>query len=148
MLVRIQPPELILMNFRYDFGEKINTEQFAKQAKHYIYAETENNWEFNFPNYRLYVKTSNRIKKFISVTTHLLDLVKDDDGVVTKAKTIYVIKDSRFNTFKVFDKFYLTKTALTQSEGSMGTDDIEECIQSIVDLLTILSKINNLKAFL
>jgi hypothetical protein len=136
------------MIFRYDFGKKIDTTQFAKQAKHYIYAETENNWEFNFPDYRLHIKTSNRVKKFILVSTNLVDLIKDDNGIVIDVKTIYVLNDSRFNTFKVFDKFYVTKTALMQPEGAMGTDDIDECIQSIADFLKILSKINNLKAFL
>ena len=135
------------MNFRYDFGDKLETANFAKQAKHYCSTFHSNEWNFNFWHFKLITGISKGVSTKFLVTVQIFDLTRDSNGEIINVVPIKVSQDVRFCSFPILENFF-EKQFPQQIEASYWFDTLDEAISSTIDILKILSKINKLRAFL
>lgn len=127
------------MQFRYDFGEKLDLSKFRKQAKHYSKYQSE---------YLLVLGEFLLIANFESnnrVQLTAFDITKDADGNISKKKFIFLAEDNRFQEFK--DVRYFTENNSAHPFTIEKQVDAET-IDRICNLIKVFHKVNGLKAFL
>lgn len=135
------------MKFRYDFGQKIDLTRFRKQSLHYIKAHSENNWEFYISSYRVFFTSQHYGNNVYQFGLELQELKKDEDGNISESINVRPMQNTKFKEAKCFLIFYDPSNKY-EVVSSIVSPDIEYIIDSLIDLLKYISKIENLKAFL
>lgn len=128
------------MNFRYDFGEKLDLSKFQKQATHY--AKNQSEYILVMSHFMIWVKFF-QVQR-VSIATY--DIIKDPDGNIIQKQAIYLGSDDRFQGFK--DVQFFTRNCPPGFEFEVRFAEYDKIIEQICGLIKIFHKINGLKAFL
>lgn len=135
------------MNFRYDFANKLDLSKFRKQAIHYSSTQLVNCWEFYLPLHKVEFSTELLQRNFFEFKVKIFKLTKDELGDVIQIDKIYPNSDSLFEESECFHIYFNVKSKYAD-EGELLTGDVEYAVDSFINILKYLSKINRLKAFL
>lgn len=133
------------MLFRYDFDKKIDLSLFRKQAIHYIPQMEEINFYLVFEKYRIEVAISRSTKS----TAHLAsisfnEIFRDEDGEINDYDYITPSSDLRFKEITDITSIF----PIDERIAHLDSTNVEKTVNVICSLAKILSKIDNLKAFL
>ena len=132
------------MQFRYDFGEKLDLSKLKKQAANYINISSKIEYQFYTKDFKIIfnIKPDSGL---ILTTVSVYSLLRDADNEVLHYQNIYFHNDSRFNSFpEIINLFgmYSMDSAQFISKSS------EEIIDKMCMLIKVMHKINHLKVFL
>lgn len=138
-------PKTIIMKFRYDFAEKLDLTRFKKQAPHYISLGRESSFEIYVRDFRINVEIATPDNQNAhQVILGIEEIKRDEDGEIITAKIIYPNSDTRFKEIKDIQKIFNGadyKSYFNSNSSTMTVDNISNVIR-------IVHKINNLKAFI
>lgn len=132
------------MIFRYDFGKNLDLSRFRKQSTYYIGKLPTLNYHLFVGNYKM-IADINVIEEqnLHNVTIAIFDITKDNEGQVKDSNTIVPLMDTRFKEIKeiisIFPNDYM---------GEFSSDNSEFTSNKLCQLIKILHKIDNLKAFI
>lgn len=136
------------MIFRYDFGSKLNLLRFKAQSQHYISKYPEITYCLFFYNYKLVAnikQSEEELDQLQYLTTiSIFDIQRDSDGEIATSNVVIPLTDVRFKELKEIVDIFPTD----RDKGffkSVGADNTSDAICRVI---TILYKINKLKAFL
>lgn len=136
------------MNYRYDFGEKLDVAKLQAHISFYIRYEMDMSYELFTKSYKIVVSISGMAEHKshqVSITLH--DIKRDDFGTIISVKGINPSLDTRFKEIKIVkDLFDLPNTFLAKAHFN-STKELETA-SKIIELLKIIHKIDNLKVFL
>jgi hypothetical protein len=134
------------MKIRYDFvGDKLDLSRFQKQAAREIAQMRELTYDFYVNGYKLHVDIStvdDRTEH--QVVINLYELIKDHVYEIKGVKQLMPANDMRFKEIEDISNIF------TDSEyaGAFESNSVSETIKCLSKLITIIYKINGLKAFL
>lgn len=133
------------MLFRYDFDNKLDLSRFTKQAVHYIKSMPEISYQlcvFNFKINSDITKISN--KDLYDVNMSLFEIKRDEDGEVSKSKTIYPMQDMRFQDMTDIVSLLPDEHSYV---ANFQTNNPEQIVAKISGIIKMLNRLNKLKAF-
>jgi len=133
------------MNFRFDFGEKLDFSRFKRQAPHYISLAKPLDYHFYLPHYKM----SAEIRSSENNSGHVVlirfwEIFKDKDGEIIDQRMIYPLNDTRFQEIGDIKSLFGPNKHEAEFESFNSVNTVER----ICFLIKILSKINNLKVFI
>lgn len=133
------------MLFRYDFvGDKLDLSLFKKQVKRHLIQYESIDYSFYVSGYKIQANINifeNSTNYIVSFS--IMELLRDDDGEVSSFYFIRVTDDLRFKEFPDLTKYYSTT-----SQSHFKSSSVDEIVSILSNFITIIYKINNLKAFL
>ena len=130
-----------MMNFRYDFGEKLDLTKFVKQAVFYISLYPTEYTIFT-KDYKLVFKTF--IEEGVIFTKiHIFDIHRNTDNTISGYKSVFS-DDSRLESFKEITSLFL----INRYEAFFTSTSSKEVVDKLSLIIKVIHKINNLKAFL
>jgi hypothetical protein len=134
------------MQFRYDFvGDKLDLSHFQTQAKRHIAKMRRLTYYFYVLGYKIQVN----IDTPDDCTAHMVDfaimeLQRDNDGEIQLYDIIRVHEDLRFKEISDVVKYYESNS----EEGHFESASVDKTVAILSNLIKVIYKINNLKAFL
>lgn len=134
------------MRYRYNFdSEKLDLPRFKKQAAHYIGKMRELHYEIILKNYKLLIEivTPDNCTGHMVVIS-MFDIHKDNDGDIVNEKVIVPLIDTRFKESKLIQNIFV----IDNYKAHFDSNSVFETVDKISQLIKLIFKINNLKAFL
>jgi len=134
------------MQLRYDFvGDKLDLSHFQKQAPRHIARMRRLTYYFYVLGYKIQVN----INTPDDCTAHMVDfaimeLQRDNDGEIKLYSIIRVTEDIRFKEISDVVKYYEPNA----EEGHFESASVDKTVGILSNLIRVIYKINNLKAFL
>lgn len=135
------------MNFRYDFGQKIDLTKFRKQALHYIKASSENSWEFYISDYRICFTSVRIANESYTFQLEIQELKRDGDGNISDRINVRPMTNTKFMDAQCFHVFFDPNNKY-QITSSIDSSDVEFIVDSLITAIKYLFKIEKLKVFL
>ena len=133
------------MQFRYNFGEKLDVSRFKKSAPHYISLAKPVEYDLYLPNYKIRVEVDTPAGTTgHNVLLNFSEIVRDDGGEIIQEHIISPAHDSRFKEFREIKSIF----TVNDYKASFTSHSSVETVERICSILKILSKINNLKVFI
>jgi|SRR5579885_750505 len=132
------------MLFRIDVDNKLDLSRFRKHATAYIGGMEELNYDIFLKDYKIVVRVNQVEGKSVQmVTISVFEKVRVQ-GEIVKYMILVPATDSRFQEVKLIHEMF--EEGATQSE--LESTNAEETADKICQLIKVIHKINNLKAFL
>ena len=133
------------MQFRYDFGDKLDLTKFRKQAEHYIGTMQRLTYIFFVKDFKVMadIVTPDGCNGHM-VTISIREISRDADGELTDQSSIIPLNDLRFKQIKEIKEVFI----IDQPEGNFDSNSVTNTINKICCILNIVQRINNLRAFL
>lgn len=134
------------MQFRYDFvGDKLDLSHFQIQAKRHLTKMRRLTYYFYVLGYRIQVN----IDTPDDCTAHMVDfaimeLQRDNDGEIKLYDIIRATEDIRFKEISDIVKYYEPLSEMGRFESA----SVDKTVGILSNLIKVIYKINNLKAFL
>ncbi len=135
------------MHFRYDFNENLDLSKFRKQSKFYISNIHGNDdkrifYDLYLPSYLINLDIEYTNSEYES-TVSFSEIEKDDDNHVIRIRNITPMNDSRFA-----DIVYLQKLFTCNTSYGYFKYNVDQTVDTACNIIRLLSKVNNLKAFI
>lgn len=133
------------MEFRYDFGEKLDLTRFRKQAIHYMSSMREITYILYLPNYKVIaeITTPDNLPGHL-VSIYFSEIIRDSSGTIVSDNAIIPLTDSRFKEIKDIQNLF----KIDHYKAYMTSYNSAETVNQICNLLRLVHKINRLKVFL
>jgi hypothetical protein len=133
------------MQIRIEINEKLDLSKFRKQATHYLGQMRELSYHFYLPDYRVTVESVSPD----DTTSHLItlwieEIQRNSDYEITTCKTIIPIIDTRFKESKIIQELF----PYDHYRCSFQSNNTSDTVDKICQVVKLVYKINNLKAFL
>jgi hypothetical protein len=133
------------MQIRIDIKEKLDLSKFRKQATHYLGQMRELSYHFYLPNYRVLVESVS----LDDTTAHLVtlwieEIKRDTDYEILTGKAVIPIIDTRFKESKIIQELFPND----HYKSSFQSNNTSDTVNKICQVVKLVYKINNLKAFL
>lgn len=133
------------MQFRYNFGEKLDVSRFKKQAPHYISLAKPVEYDLYLPHYRLRVEVNTpEDSNGHDVLLSFSEITRDGDGEIIREHIISPANDSRFKEFREIKNIF----TVSDYKAAFNSNSSVDTVDKICSIIKILSKINNLTVFL
>jgi hypothetical protein len=133
------------MEFRYDFGDKLDLSLFKKQGAYYIGIRREVTYNLYLPGYKMRVEIARPDdSNGHMVTVYFYEIKRDSDGEITNEKIIIPLIDTRFKELRDIQDVFV----IDHYKAHFDSNSAAMTIEKICKLLKVIHKINNLKAFL
>ncbi len=132
------------MQFRYDFGEKLDLSKFRKQALHYIKSLDNVSYLFVLPQYKVIaelIRNGGIHTAYLSV----YEISRDKQGEISGATLLTPLLDTRFKEIKIIQEIWQHNPT---TEGVIEFNAPPVIINHICDLVKVVHKIFHLKVFL
>jgi hypothetical protein len=132
------------MNFRYDFGEKLDLSKFKKQALFYISTQTEVVYSLIVSNFRINVTiTTPENGNVHQVLISADEQTRDSNGGITCSKVLQLANDIRFKN----NKYVIELFQLNEYSAVFKSNCVQTTVDMLCDLVKLFHKINSLKVF-
>ena len=134
-----------MIEFRYDFGEKLDLSKFAKQAEHYIACWYAISYHIYTQDFIIEASVRpNDSSKTHKVDFSLYELERDSDKSIINKKLLFPLNDTRFSNIEIIIELF----ARYNDQGQIFSDNVFDIIAKLCQLIKAVHKINHLKAFL
>lgn len=136
------------MEFRYDFGEKLDLTRFRKQARHYIGRMREIVYNCYLADYKVVAEIATLDDRASTsrhrVTAYFMEVIRNPDGTIQDQKAILPLTDTRFREIKIIQDIFPADGYKT----FFDSNDPQEIVDKLCNLISLVHKINHLKAFI
>lgn len=133
------------MEFRYDFGKKLDLSRFRKQLLSSLKAERRIDFRIYTNQYQLYLQQAHTEKrKTYIMHADLYELVRDSDGEIFTSNRIFPESNPKLKGFSIMQKVF----SVEGYGGIFIIEDPEITVKEIIELIKVLHKWEDLKAFL
>jgi hypothetical protein len=134
------------MIFRYDFSKGVDFTAPRKQMLYYIPKLKDVTYHFLLKDYRIVTSFVENQDSTYTISLHINDIVRDEDGEIVRHNAIIPLSDMRFqNIHKISDMFV---SGSHESYFTSNADDIESNVDLLIRIIKIVDRINNLKVFI
>lgn len=136
------------MEFRYDFGQKLDLSKFLKQGPYYIGLMREVTYSLYVADFIMRVEIARPANHNAHmVTIYFYEIKRDEDGEIISSEMIIPYHDLRFEgLLDIQEKQGLW--SIDQYKAHFDSNSAVQTVEKICKILKFIHKINNLKAFL
>lgn len=133
------------MEFRYDFGEKLDLTRFKKQAPYYIGQMRELTYNCYLADYKVVAEISTPDGSTTHrVSYYFMELTRNPDGTIQDQRAVLPRSDTRFREIKVIQSIF----PIDGYKAYFDSNSAQNTVDKLCDLITLVHKINHLKAFI
>lgn len=133
------------MQIRIEISEKLDLSKFRKQAAHYLGQMRELSYHFYLPDYRVIVESVSPDDNTAHLVTLWIEEIKRSaDYEITTCKTVVPAIDVRFKESKIIQELFPND----HYKSSFQSNNTSDTVNKICQVVKLVFKINNLKAFL
>ena len=134
------------MQFRYDFGQKLDLSNFKKQFLFFLNQRKEVTYSVYLFQFKLFIITSYSNSGYIlKIKTY--ELVRDSDDAIIVSNIIYPHNSPKLKGVNVIERLFGPDSPLYTS-GCMKIRDPEYLVHEVCEVIKVLHKWKDLKAFL